>query len=104
MSVEQFTEGIEPDDPDAIIWRFMTLERFKDLLESRQLYFRRSDKFEDEHEGLPSEEFARLSFNLNRYDIDDIQKLNNDLGSTAQFRHAFYTNCWHLFSEETARM
>jgi hypothetical protein len=104
MSVEQFTEGIEPDDPEAIIWRFMPLERFRDLVETGQLYFRRSDKLEDEHEGLPSVEFARLALNLNRYDINDIHTLNNDLGSTAQFRQSFYINCWHLFDQETAAM
>lgn len=104
MPVESFTEGIEPDDPEAVIWRFMPFARFRDLVETRELYFRRSDKLDDEHEGLPSAEFARLALNLNRYDINDIQTLNNDLGSTAQFRQAFYINCWHLFKEETAAM
>jgi hypothetical protein len=104
MPVEKFTEGIEPDDPDAVIWRFMPLDRFVDLLESGQLYFRRSDKLDDEHEGLPTAEFTRLSLGLNRYDINDIQKLNHDLGTTAQFRQAFYINCWYLFDQETAAM
>ncbi len=104
MPIESFTEGIEPDNPDALIWRFLTLEKFKDLIETGELYLRRSDKLEDEHEGLPPEEFARLTLGLNRYDLNDIQRLNNDLGSTAQFRQAFYINCWHLFSEETVRM
>jgi hypothetical protein len=104
MSVEQFTEGIEPANLDAAIWRFMPMERFKDLIETGELYFRRSDKLDDEHEGLPPAEFARLALNLNRYDINHIQTLNNDLGSTAQFRQSFYINCWHLFDEETAGM
>jgi hypothetical protein len=104
MPVEKFTEGIEPNDLDAVIWRFMPFERFVDLLESGQLYFRRSDKLDDEHEGLPPAEFARLSLGLNRYDINDVRTLNHDLGTTAQFRQAFYINCWYLFDQETATM
>jgi hypothetical protein len=76
----------------------------RDLIETGQLYFRRSDKLDDEHEGIPPEEFARQSLGLNAYDINDIQKLNNDLGSTAQFRQAFYINCWYLFDQETVGM
>jgi len=104
MAVEQFTDGIEPQDPDAVIWRFMELWKFRDLLDSGQLYFRRSDKLEDVDEGVPPEEFARQALGLNPYDINDIQKLNHDLGSTAQFRQAFYINCWYLFDHETAAM
>lgn len=104
MAVELFTEGLEPDDSDAPVWRFMDFGKFKDLMETRELYFRRSDKLSDEHEGLPPEEFTRLSLRLDRYDIGDNEKLNHDLGSTAQFRQAFYLNCWYLFNEETAGM
>jgi hypothetical protein len=104
MAVEQFTDGIEPDDPNAAIWRFMELWKFRDLLATGQLFFRRSDKLEDVDEGVPSEEFARQALGLNAYDINDIQKLNHDLGSTAQFRQAFYINCWYLFDQETAAM
>lgn len=104
MAVEQFTDGIEPDDPEAVVWRFMELWKFRDLLESGRLYFRRADKLEDVDEGVPPKEFARQALGLNPYDINDIQKLNHDLGSTAQFRQAFYINCWYLFDHETAAM
>jgi hypothetical protein len=30
--------------------------------------------------------------------------MNNHLGCHAQFREAFYVNCWHLFREETLKM
>ena len=73
MAVEQFTDGIEPDDPEAVVWRFMELWKFRDLLESGQLYFRRSDKLEDVDEGVPPKEFARQALDLNSYDINDIQ-------------------------------
>src|SRR5947208_3336515 len=33
MAIEQFTKGIEPEDPNAAIWRFMELWKFRDLLE-----------------------------------------------------------------------
>jgi len=104
MPVEQFTDGVEPDDSDGAIWRFMELWKFHDLIDSGQLFFRRSDKLEDVDEGVPPEEFARQALGLNPYDINDIQKLNHDLGSTAQFRQAFCINCWYLFEHETAAM
>jgi len=104
MAIEQFADGIEPDNPHAVIWRFMELWKLRDLLDSGQLYFRRSDKLEDADEGVPSKEFARQALGLNPYDINDIQKLNHDLGSTTQFRQAFYINWWYLFDRETAAM
>ena len=43
---------------DEIIWRFLTLGKFIDFLDSRQLFLNRADNFEDSTEG---EWFAHLS-------------------------------------------
>lgn len=104
MPVGSFTEGLEPADREAVIWRFMDFAKFENLLVSGQLYFRRSDKLNDDHEGLPPEEFARKSLGLDRYDIGDNHELDNTLGTSARFRQAFYLSCWYLFKEETANM
>ncbi len=101
MAVDNFIDGIEPASPNAVIWRFMELWKFEDLL-TGQLYFRRSDKLADIDEGMPPEEFARKSLGLD--DINDVRALDGDLGTTAQFRQAFYINCWYLFDEEPAGM
>lgn len=103
MPVEMFTDGLEPEDKDAVIWRFMELWKFKDLMNTGELYFCRADLFDDESEGLPPERYVHV-LGLSRFDIHDIQELNNHLGSLAQFREAFFINCWYLFDQETAAM
>ncbi len=54
-----------PSNPDTIIWKYMDLSKFLDLLLSRRLFMARSDKFEDQYEGTFSEptfeEMKRLS-------------------------------------------
>lgn len=103
MAVELFVDGLEPKNPDAVVWRFLDLWKFEHLLTSGTMYFRRSDKLEDDHEGLPPEEYEHV-LGLNRYDINDIRERDHAIGSIAQFRQAFYISSWHLFTQETARM
>src|SRR5207244_8538704 len=73
MPVEMFTDGLEPRDKEATIWRFMNLVRFKDLMSTGELYFCRADLFDDESEGLPPEDYIHV-LGLNPLDIRDRQK------------------------------
>ncbi|RZJ67718.1 MAG: DUF2971 domain-containing protein [Flavobacterium sp.] len=41
--------------PDTIVWKYLDLSKFLDLLLSRKLFMSRSDKFEDQYEGTFSE-------------------------------------------------
>jgi hypothetical protein len=56
-----------PEDPDTIVWKYLDLSKFLDLLLSRKLFMSRSDKFEDQYEGTFSEptyeEIKKLSVN-----------------------------------------
>ena len=56
-----------PIDPDTIVWKYLDLSKFLDLLLSQKLFMSRSDKFEDQYEGTFSEptfeEIKRLSVN-----------------------------------------
>jgi hypothetical protein len=98
-----FTEGIEPANPDAPIWRFMNLWKFKDLFATSELFFNRADLFpQDEQEGIPPEEYIIRVRGLNPLDVKDRLELNNDLATLAQFRESMYVNCWYLFDEEKA--
>jgi hypothetical protein len=103
MPVETFVDDPEPTDPRSSIWRYMEFWKLKDLVQTGQLYLRRSDKLNDEHEGLPPSEYERV-LKLSQYDLDDIRERNHSIGSLAQFRQSFYVNCWHLDSGETATM
>jgi hypothetical protein len=81
----------------------MNIEKFRDLMTTSELYFCRSDRFNDKREGLPPEEYLPL-LGLNSLDIRERQELLHAIGSDAQFRESFYINCWHLFRDETSKM
>lgn len=89
---------------DAVIWRFMDLRKFRDLMASEELYFCRADLFDDETEGLPPEQYAQRLLGLDPWDIHDRTKLNDHLGSLAQSREMHYITCWHLYRSETLAM
>ena len=62
MPISIFPDGLEPADPEAVIWRFLDLKKFRDLITTSELYFRRSDLYSkdpngDQNEGLPPEEY-----------------------------------------------
>ncbi|MFY7666508.1 hypothetical protein [Flavobacterium sp.] len=53
-----FVENAEialTSDPNMIIWKYLDLSKFVDLLLYRKLFMSRSDKFEDQYEGTFSE-------------------------------------------------
>ena len=54
-----------PANKDTIVWKYLDLSKFLELLLSRKLFMSRSDKFEDQYEGTFSEptyeEIKRLS-------------------------------------------
>lgn len=56
-----------PENPDTIVWKYLDLSKFLDLLLSQKLFMSRSDKFEDQYEGTFSEptyeEIKKLSVN-----------------------------------------
>ena len=103
MVVEAYPDQLEPENPDAVIWRFMKMEKFRDLLATGELYFCRADLFPDESEGLAPEEYLPM-LGLNPLDLRDRQELDHHIGSDAQFRESFYISCWHLLRDETCKM
>jgi len=57
MPVQSYVDQLEPS-PDAVIWRYINLDKFQDLMANEELYFRRADKFkkDDPLEGLPPDD------------------------------------------------
>jgi hypothetical protein len=98
-----FPDGAEPTDLEAVIWRFMDLRKFRDLITTSELYFRRADLFDDDEEGLPPEDYLPYA-GLNRFDINDALQLRRFRGTLAQDREAFFVSCWCLSTEPTAKM
>ena len=102
MPVLPYSNRLEPAN-DAAIWRFMDLRKFRDLMASEELYFRRADLFTDKSEGLPPEDYATRVLGLNPYHIRDRAELNHHLGSLAQHRESYYISCWELVPAGNAR-
>jgi hypothetical protein len=46
MPVKSYYRQKEPKS-DAVIWGFMELRKFRDLMASEELYFRRAEFFDD---------------------------------------------------------
>ena len=105
MTVEIYVDQLEPQNQDAVIWRFMNMKKFENLITTAELYFCRADLFSnDEREGLPPEKYLPALLGLNPLVLRDRQQLNHQIGSVAQFRESFYISCWHLFRNETDKM
>lgn len=104
MPVETYVGRLEPENQDAVIWRFVKMKKFRDCMETSELYFRRADLFpQDESEGLPPENYKPFP-HLNPLDLRDRQQIDDSIGNVAQFRESFDINCCHLLREETCTM
>jgi len=49
------TDIILPENPNTIVWKYLDLSKFLDLLLLKKLFMSMSDKFEDQYEGTFSE-------------------------------------------------
>src|SRR6184192_3189683 len=103
MPLEAYVGQLEPEKQDAVIWRYVNMKKFRDFMKTQELYFCRADLFADKNEGLPPENYKPFP-HLNPLDLRDRRQIDDSLGNVAQFREAFYVNCWHLFTDETSKM
>ncbi len=93
-------------DPDSEICRFMTMDKFRDLFASEEIYLRRVDLFKetDPREGMPDDKSVRKSLGLQEGLLEDEKKLNNHQAFIRQHSEGTFINCWHLFEGETFEM
>jgi hypothetical protein len=86
-----------PDDPDTVVWKYLDLSKFLDLLLSRKLFMSRSDKFEDQYEGT----FSEPTF-------EEIKKLATDnpdfLNYYKTHRERVAISSWHINEYESFAM
>lgn len=118
MPINDHPYHIEIED-NAILWRYMSLEKFESLLREQALFFCRADKFSDPYEcSIPKKEFEyRLSeekfideervFNRTdrKFDLEIAKKNANNLALThKKIRKATTVNCWHINNDESDAM
>jgi hypothetical protein len=86
-----------PEDPDTIVWKYLDLSKFLDLLMSQKLFMSRSDKFEDQYEGT----FSEPTF-------EEIKKLSIDnpdfLNYYKTHREKVAISSWHINEYESFAM
>ena len=86
-----------PENPDTIIWKYLDLSKFVDLLLYKKLFMSRSDKFEDQYEGTFSEPT-----------YEEIKKLAKDnpgfLDYYKTHRKNVVISSWHINEYESYAM
>ena len=86
-----------PEDPDTIVWKYLDLSKFLDLLLSQRLFMSRSDKFEDQYEGT----FSEPTF-------EEIRKLSEHNPEFLKFykerREKVVISSWHINEYESFAM
>lgn len=86
-----------PEDPHTIVWKYLDLSKFLDLLMSKKLFMSRSDKFEDQYEGT----FSEPTF-------EEIKKLSIDNPDFLKFykeqREKVAISSWHINEYESFAM
>lgn len=86
-----------PQDLDTIVWKYLDLSKFLDLLISKKLFMSRSDKFEDQYEGTFSEPT-----------YEEIKKLSKDnpdfLSYYKKHREKVAISSWHINEYESFAM
>ena len=82
-----------PENPDAVVWRYQDLSKFKWLIEKRALYLRRIDLLEDKFEGT----YSRQQI----LDQDDWLRSKGEAGivhterqNRIQERQSAFVSCW----------
>jgi hypothetical protein len=90
-------KDIKLPDPDTIVWKYLDLSKFLDLLLRRQLFMSRSDKFEDQYEGTFSEPTYE--------ELIKIAKNNPEfLNNYKSHRENVVISSWHINEYESYAM
>ncbi|MCH8267957.1 MAG: hypothetical protein IH846_10595 [Acidobacteria bacterium] len=105
MPVLPYHTQLEPRG-DAVIWRFLDMDKFRDLMANQEMYFRRADLFkkDDPNEGLPTDDYVRNVRGLVKFDLHDELTLNNDQAFARQNSEGYYLSCWSLYKGNALRM
>ena len=112
MYVNKFPDVFELPKRNATIWRYMDLAKFESMLDTRALFFCRSDRFDDPFEGsypneaaveaaLPSMIAALASDPSLPQRIAGAKRMSS---CRKQTREAVLVNCWHVNEHESEAM
>lgn len=101
-----------PSDPETVIWRYMSMPQFIDMLERNALWFTQLGSQLDPFEGVPDEATIEEHRAINQY----VRSLLIERGLSAEEVEAWpqssvshqrdftYVNCWHMNDYESLAM
>lgn len=93
----------QPDDTEIKIWRYMDFTKFIALLNSQELFFARTDTFNDPFEGsLTKPTFETINKFFSDNNASSIRPSFGDF--LESFRKIIGINCWHMNEVESAAM
>jgi hypothetical protein len=103
----EIDDPVEFLQPQQKIWRYMSCEKFLDLVRKRTLYCRRLDKLPDCLEGLYSAGNFKGKSKVMQA-IHDGYKIKDDHDSmilqSIPMRMHYFVNCWHINDAESRTM
>ena len=100
MPYQEHVYCLQPENRNGYVWRFLSLPKFLEMLQSRGLYFARGDQFDDPYDGLPSDEHIEAV----RGGAPNIGSVHRQVRMLHYLRAYTYINCWYLSEHESAAM
>jgi len=92
-----------PQNIEAPLWRYMSMEKLASLLKEKALYFCRADLFEDPLEGTQSK--ATLDYRPKLFEGATDSWIHKTMPMLdARIRKCVYVNCWHNNKSESGYM
>ncbi len=110
MVIERHPQFEVPQE-DESIWKFMDFPKFVHILDSKGLYFNRSDKFKDPFEGMLSNynegawpEVYKEWGNGTELSPNTIKVFKQSDQLKLRVRQEAFVSCWHINKYESAAM
>lgn len=84
---------LQPEDPDCLVWRYLTLQKLISLLSSSSLFLARLDSLNDPHEGSYPKQMIDYRDNLYKSE-GQLEHLPQHVWGNKLSRTCCYVNCW----------
>jgi len=95
----EVNENIVTSPDEAIVWRYMNLEKLLALLATNSLFLCRLDRLRDPWEGVwPGSVLNNLKRSLKP------EQLTTFLGSSEGLKTSMFVSCWHEAAHESAAL
>ena len=91
-------EVLQPADPNGKVWRYMNLEKFQDILQTKALYLSRLDWLGDTHEGSLTK--GEMQQAMARRNVLGWSGRSYDRSELEVFRQRLFASCWQMDNVE----